>query len=94
MIKGASIVFDDSHSPTPLSSQSILTKIEEALRETGIPYSAITVEGDVIRIEDGEKEDVKEEKLEEKLFICPHCGYTTIHEELYWIHLKSHYFAV
>jgi len=92
VINGSTIILDDSSAGFKLSLEEALSVIRSSLIELRLRYRSIAAIGDEIRIDDEGMGKPFEEK--EPFLICPHCGFITLYEEEYWIHLKSHYLGV
>lgn len=89
VIKGSLVALDDTCSKLRLTSEESLPIVRRALDAAHIRYKLILIKGEEIDVEDEGGEESPERPP--RLLICPHCGFTTIYEEEYWVHLKIHY---
>jgi len=91
VIKRSLVVLDDSGSELRLTLHEALPIVRTSLQRAGIPYKLITVKDGEIEVIDEESGEGGEAEKAPKLYVCPHCGFTTPYEEEYWVHLKIHY---
>ncbi len=90
IIKGGTVILDDSSSGSSLSPEECADMVRRAAEKAGMRYRAILIRDDEVVIVGGELGPVAEEGRP-RLFICPHCSFITPYEEEYWVHLKIHY---
>ncbi|MCX8187730.1 MAG: hypothetical protein N3F65_03875 [Nitrososphaeria archaeon] len=89
LLKGPQIIIDDTSSNPPITMAEITSLALKFLTESGIKFEKYSMAGKEVVIEDEEPRPRGESGP--RIFICPHCGFTTIYEEEYWVHLKIHY---
>ena len=88
IIKDSTIVFDEEFAEHPLEIKELQEYVKEGLSEMKISHKSIEVQNEKIIIEDFSGKD---KEVKGHLLVCPHCGFVTPYEEIYWIHVKIHY---
>lgn len=91
VIKRNLVVLDDTGSELKLTPHEALPIVRTSLQEAKIHYKLIMVRDEEIEVMDEESREGGETEKAPKLYVCPHCGFTTPYEEEYWVHLKIHY---
>ncbi len=90
VIKGGTVILDDSSSATTLSIEECAEMVRRAAVKAGIRYRSLLIKGEELILVGGELRPREREEAP-KLFTCPHCSFITPYEEEYWVHLKTHY---
>ncbi|MEN2974627.1 MAG: hypothetical protein ABDH32_03495 [Candidatus Caldarchaeales archaeon] len=88
IIKNREVLLDDSSIEDSINIHEALYYIRASLQDAEIRYRRLYVKDGTVYVEDEEAGGGVVD--EPPLLFCPLCGYTTIYEEVYWIHVKSH----
>lgn len=89
LLKDNQIIVDDTSSHPPMTTSELAALTLKLLAKSEIEFEGYRVSGEEIVVEDREPRFSEDGAL--KIFICPHCGFTTSYEEEYWAHTKIHY---
>lgn len=89
IIRENEIILDDSCADFRLSLEEALHAVRECLNSSRIRYRRVYVEREAVKVDDlgGPSERPAPDP---PLLLCPHCGYSTLYEDVYWVHVKSH----
>jgi len=96
LVKRRKVVFDETSSGRGLTTTEVVDVLKSflAARSLSRDYE-IALERDEITLRAQKPSPARKFKGGHRpppnLHICPHCGYVTPYEDVYWIHVKTHY---
>lgn len=98
LAKGDDLVLDEL-TPEKVQPASVQRLVEEFVRRRSDPTGySVEIDGEKVLVHSPDPaaamKNKREDQLPPNLLKCPFCGFITPAEEMYVVHVRSHYFMV